>query len=435
MRKSYVESSTCHQRDKNNIMKRNLNLSSLNLMGILLLSIFAFVPLHAQTLQEQRAHLAPTPPMGWMSWNLFQDKINEQNLREMADAMVSQGLDKLGYRYIFIDDCWQGGRDNRNNIIPDPQKFPSGMKALCDYIHSLGLKVGIYSCAAPLTCAGFTASLGFEEQDAQTFASWGIDYLKYDYCNAPEDCETAEKRYRAMAEALTKSGRDIALGACEWGPRKPWLWAAQAGAQTWRTTFDIRDMWTDSIQKKGGVGILDDINENADLAQYAGPGHWNDMDMLNCGLYGKGGPSSDLGGTGCTDTEYQTQMSLWCMLGSQLSLSCDLRTLNAETRRIIGNEEIIAIDQDPLGKVARRVLQTPQCQVFLRPLSGDRYAVAILNHTDRPQHPMVRLTDLDLKGKYRFRDVWQHRDLGKTSSCQPRLHPHETTVYVLRKND
>lgn len=403
-----------------------------HLIGTLLLCLLTSTPLRAQDLQQQRAHLAPTPPMGWMSWNLLQDKINEQNLREMADAMVAQGLDKLGYRYIFIDDCWQGGRDNRNNMIPDPQKFPSGMKALCDYIHSKGLKVGIYSCAAPLTCAGFTASLGFEDQDARTFAKWGIDYLKYDYCNAPSDRATAEKRYRTMAEALSKSGRDIAFGACEWGPRQPWLWAAQAGAQTWRTTYDIRDMWTDSIQKKGGVGILDDINTNAELAEYAGPGHWNDMDMLVCGLYGKGGPSSDLGGTGCTDTEYQTQMSLWCMLGSQLSLSCDLRTLNAATRRIIGNEEAIAINQDPLGHVARRVLQTAQCQVFLRPLSGGRYALAILNHTDQPQRIKLHLAALGLQGKFRFRDIWRHKDLSKSYRCQVRLQPHETAVYVLK---
>ena len=281
-----------------------------------------------------RTKLAQTPPMGWMSWNQFSSKINEDLIKEMADAMVSGGFRDAGYQYIFIDDCWQGGRDNRNNIIPDPQKFPHGIKALADYVHSKGLKLGIYSDAAPLTCAGYTASYGFEEQDAKTFAHWGIDYLKYDYCNAPSDRATAEKRYKAMADALSKSGRDITFGICEWGGRQPYLWAYQAGGQVWRTTYDIRDMWKDTLHQ-GGIGILDDINQNADLHAYAGPGHWNDMDMLVVGLYGKGGPSSDLGGVGCNDIEYETQMSMWCMLGSPLAMSNDLRNVNAATRRIL----------------------------------------------------------------------------------------------------
>ena len=197
----------------------------------------------AQTKTVNDSLLAPTPPMGWMTWNYFADNINEKDIREMADAMVSSGMLEAGYDHVFIDDGWQGGRDNKNNIIADPIKFPSGIKALAEYVHSKGLKLGIYSDAAPLTCAGYTASLHFEEQDAKTFASWNVDYLKYDYCGAPDDMEVAKTRYKIMADALRKSGRNISFGICEWGDRKPWLWGAQVGGQLWRTTADIRDKW------------------------------------------------------------------------------------------------------------------------------------------------------------------------------------------------
>lgn len=206
------------------------------------------------TATTERGKLAPTPPMGWMTWNMFKGDISEQLIKEIADAMVESGLRDAGYKYVFIDDLWQGGRDNRNNIIPDPKKFPNGIKALADYVHSKGLKLGIYSDAAQLTCGGCTASYGFEEQDARTFASWGVDYLKYDYCNAPEDSATARLRYKTMADALSKSGRDIVLGICEWGQRNGEEWCEHVGGQLWRTSSDVRDMWKD-IVNQGGVGI------------------------------------------------------------------------------------------------------------------------------------------------------------------------------------
>lgn len=227
----------------------------------------------AEEAPTPRKQLAPKPPMGWMTWNLFQGNINEQLIRETADAMVEGGFRDAGYEYIFIDDLWQGGRDRQNNIIPDPEKFPSGIKALADYVHSKGLKLGIYSDAAQLTCGGWTASLGFEEQDARTFASWGIDYLKYDYCNAPEDSATARQRYRTMADALQKSGRDIVLGICEWGQRQCEEWCEEVGGQLWRTSYDVRDMWKD-IVKEGGMGILDIVDITAPLAKHARPGQW-----------------------------------------------------------------------------------------------------------------------------------------------------------------
>ncbi len=384
----------------------------------------------AQT--TDRSKLAPTPPMGWMSWNFFGEDINEENLKATADLMVSEGFLDAGYEYLFIDDCWQGGRDNRNNIIADPVKFPSGIKALADYVHSKGLKLGIYSDAAPLTCAGYTASLGFEEQDAKTFAEWDVDYLKYDYCGAPVDVETAKARYKKMADALTNSGRDIALGVCEWGVRNPATWAGELGGSVWRTSYDVRDMWIDTL-KKGGLGIMDILEETVPVSKYARPGHWNDMDMLIVGLYGKGDASSDLGGVGCSDTEYQSQMSLWCMMASPLAMSNDLRSLNDETRRILLNKEVIAIDQDPLGKAAERVVKTDDYQVFLRPLSGDRYAIAILNTSDKTRNISVSFKDLSLPNRYKVRDVWAHKDLGSRTKWSGKVVSHETKVFVLSK--
>lgn len=386
----------------------------------------------ADSAPTPRHQLARRPPMGWMTWNLFQGKISEQLIRETADAMVEGGFRDAGYEYIFIDDLWQGGRDRFNNIIADPEKFPSGIKALADYVHSKGLKLGIYSDAAQLTCGGWTASLGFEEQDARTFASWGIDYLKYDYCNAPADSATARLRYRTMADALQKSGRDIVLGICEWGQRNAEEWCGQVGGQLWRTSYDVRDMWKDIVHQ-GGMGILDIVNVTAPLAEYARPGQWPDMDMLVVGLDGKGGPSSDLGGVGCTQTEYQTQMSLWCMLSSVLAMTNDLRNVSPDDRRILLNKEIIAINQDPLGKAARRVVNDDTRQVFVRELADGSHAVAILNPSDKRQRVAVDFARLGINGRLTVRDVWQHRDIArKATKWNGMVEPHETKVFVLR---
>ena len=384
------------------------------------------------TATTERGKLAPTPPMGWMTWNMFKGDISEQLIKEIADAMVESGLRDAGYKYVFIDDLWQGGRDNRNNIIPDPKKFPNGIKALADYVHSKGLKLGIYSDAAQLTCGGCTASYGFEEQDARTFASWGVDYLKYDYCNAPEDSATARLRYKTMADALSKSGRDIVLGICEWGQRNGEEWCEHVGGQLWRTSSDVRDMWKD-IVNQGGVGILDIINVTAPLSKQVRHGQWPDMDMLVVGLNGKGGPSSDLGGVGCTYTEYQTQMSMWCMMSSVLALSNDLRHLTPEDKRILLNKEIISIDQDPLGKAAERVVNEAGHQVFVRPLANGSHAVAILNSGDKAQRLSVSFKQLGLTGKYTVRDVWQHRDIARgATKWGGKVQAHETKVFVLR---
>lgn len=389
------------------------------------------------TVNAQKKELAPTPPMGFMTWNFFGIDFNEKDIKTMADAMVSNGLVELGYNYIFIDDGWQGGRDNRNNIIADPEKFPSGMKALADYLHNKGMKLGIYSDAAQLTCEGFTASLGFEEQDAKTFADWNIDYLKYDYCHAPSDVETAKKRYTAMAKALEGCGRAITFAMCEWGDRKPWKWGAKIGGHLWRTTADVRDKWASYVPMPGlhqaGAGIFDIFEINVELNEYAGPNSWNDPDMLLAGLYGKEGPSGHFGGTGCTDTEYKTQMSLWCMMASPLMITCDVRDMNTATKSILANKDIIAIDQDALGKQAKRVLKDDEWHVLVKPLSNGDYAISVLNAASEKRKFKIALKNIGLEGKFNTIDVWTKQTKSNVKTLKLEVASHETMVFRLSK--
>ena len=375
-----------------------------------------------------------TPPMGWMSWNSFGPNINETVIRSTADAMITSGMKQAGYTYIFIDDGWQGGRDSHNNLIPDPKKFPHGIKTLAAYVHSKGLKLGIYSDAAEKTCGGFTGSLGFEEQDAATFAAWGIDYLKYDYCNAPTDAATASARYRTMADALATSGREILLGICEWGERQPWLWAAAAGGTVWRTTGDIRDKWKAKPGEEG-MGILNIVDINADLDQYAQKGHWNDPDMLVVGLHGKKGPASDLGGIGCNDLEYQSQFSLYCIMAAPLAASNDLRNLTVSTKSILTNKEAISIDQDPLGIQGKRKVNDDTWEIFTKPLANGDIAVAILNKADKPMQTNIRWSDLDPglsnTDTYEVRDVWTHQTTTSRATWRQTVAPHETRLLKL----
>lgn len=384
--------------------------------------------------------LAVTPPMGYMTWNFFADNITEKDVKELADAMVQTGLRDIGYNYIFIDDGWQGGRDKYNNIKPDPQKFPSGMKALCDYVHERGMKIGIYSDAALLTCAGYTGSLGFEEKDAKVFAEWGFDYLKYDYCGAPADWKTAIDRYERMSNALKKSGREIVLSICEWGDREPWLWAYKAGGQLWRTTADIRDKWKSSqpVRNAGqlhktGAGILDIVNINAELMSFSGPGRWNDPDMLVVGLYGKKGPSSILGGVGCTDTEYQSQMSLWCLMAAPLMISCDIHNMNAATKAILMNKHAIEINQDPLGKQAERKISDSTWQVFVKPLKNSDVAIGVLNISEKKQTIQLNLSELGIFKKSIMHDLWAGTsDKIKKNTITITVDSHETKLFRLQ---
>jgi alpha-galactosidase len=355
--------------------------------------------------------LAQTPPMGWMSWNLFGRNISDRLIREIADAMATNGMKAAGYRYVCIDDHWHGGRDRHKRLYPHPEKFPQGIKPLADYVHSKGLLLGIYSDAGNMTCGKEPGSFGYEEIDAQTFASWKVDYVKYDYCYAPEDQETAIARYSAMGRALSKTGRPMVYSICEWGPRQPWLWAARAGGHLWRTTWDVRDVWEAGRYEAAITGILEIVDRQAGLEQYAGPGHWNDPDMLVVGLYGKGGATTRKGVASCNDTEYRSQMTLWCLLAAPLLATCDVRSMNDVTREILTNREAIAINQDPLGKQASRVARDGQIDFWLKPLSGGRHALGVLNRGTETKSVTVNWNDLRLKPKQSVHDVWLKKDL------------------------
>jgi len=375
--------------------------------------------------------LALTPPMGWMSWNAFGPNLSEQLIKEIADAMVAGGMRDVGYQYICIDDHWHGRRDADGMIHPNPKKFPNGMKPVADYVHSKGLKLGIYSDAAEHTCGGEPGSYGYEKQDAQRYAEWGIDYLKYDYCGAPKDRQTAIERYGAMARELEKTDRSIVFAVCEWGPRQPWLWAAEAGGNLWRTTWDLRDIWDHRGRYDGGhAGIITVLDKQADLWPYAGPGHWNDPDMLMVGLHGKGLSSSNDRATGCTETEYRSNMSLWSMLAAPLLASCDLRTMDETTRQILTNPEVITVNQDPLGQQGRRVYQQDDIEIWVKPLEDNHLAVAILNRSAETVPFKAAWSAIGIEGRYGVRDLWARENRGVfDTSLTVTLQSHETALF------
>ncbi len=319
--------------------------------------------------------LALTPPMGWMSWNAFGKDLDEAGVLGNARAMVESGMRDAGYEYVCLDDHWHGGRDRDGRLQADATRFPRGIRALADDIHELGLRLGIYTCAGPLTCGGEAGSEGFEELDAQTFAEWGVDYVKDDYCHAPPDREAAVERYRSMGEALARTGRPIVLAVCEWGERAPWEWAPSVGASLWRTTGDIRDAWS------GDGGIITIADQTEPLAEWARPGGWNDPDMLVAGLRGRSRAGA-AGTIGCTEAEYRTQISLWAMMAASLLASCDLRSADPVTFFQLTRPGVLAIDQDPLGRAGRRVARAGEIDTWTRELAGGAAAVAVLNRAD-----------------------------------------------------
>ena len=357
---------------------------------------------------HQHARIAATPPMGWNSWNAFGKGVSEQLIRLMADALVSSGLREAGYTYVVIDDHWHSGRDEHGVLYPDPEKFPSGMPALAEYVHARGLTFGIYSDAGLKTCGGEPGSLGYEEQDARTFASWGVDFLKYDFCFAQDDRATAERLYSKMGSALRQTGRPILFNICEWGHHRPWLWGRSAGGHTWRTTGDIWDGWRDGPHiSQNGIDTIG-FEQQRGLEAYAGPGGWNDPDMLVVGLRGRG----SIGGPGCTDTEYRTHFSLWCLLAAPLMVGCDLLNLDQVSLEILTNPEVLALDQDPLGKQGHRICRLGRCEVWVKPLAGGNLGVGVFNRDDSTQILEVHWSDLDIEGKWHVRDLWLHTDLG-----------------------
>ena len=382
-------------------------------------------------------NLAPTPPMGWNSWNPFGKNVSEQVIRETADAFVSSGLKDAGFNYIVIDDIWQGGRDSVTGLLfPDPERFPSGIKALADYVHSKGLKFGIYSDAGTMTCGDRPGSFGFEERDAKLFAEWGVDYLKYDYCYCPDyaslnnDYRMAIARYKAMGDALKKTGRPIVYSICEWGPRSPWLWGKEVGGHLWRTSYDVGDKWDEPRNEHSQIGVLTSVDVMLDLERFAGPGGWNDPDMLVIGLNNTG----FIKGGGCNEIEYRTQMSMWCMLAAPLMMGCDVRNMDEVTKAILLNKDVIAIDQDLLGKQGYRVYRKDGIEAFKKPLSDNRVAIAFLNRNSKEGKITLSYKDLELDAdaKYTVYDVWTHQDVIQAEgSVSSEMRSHECQVYVL----
>ena len=369
--------------------------------------------------------LAATPPMGWNSWNMFGASVNAEIVKQTADAFVAGGLRDAGYQYIVIDDHWHGGRGADNRLFPDPQKFPDGMKAVSDYVHALGLKFGIYSDAGPLTCGGRPASQDNEEIDAQTFADWGVDFLKYDWCHAEDTRANAEYRYSKMSAALQATGREIVFSICEWGHHRPWLWGARVGGQLWRTTGDIGDSWYNLNASWGCILYgIDSIGfeQQRGLEAYAGPGHWNDTDMLVVGLCGR---SKSIEGAGCTESEYRAHFSLWCMLAAPLMVGCDVRSMEGGTQVILTNREAIAIDQDPLGRQGYRASRNGMAEIWMKPLEDGQLGVGLFNRGDNTCPIPVSWSDLEISGKYQVRDLWAHADMGVFDSLyRTEVEPH-----------
>src|SRR5437762_10566527 len=335
--------------------------------------------------------LAKTPPMGWNSWNKFAGRVDDAAVRSMADAMATNGMKDAGYQYINIDDTWEASRDPQGNITTN-KKFPD-MKTLADYVHSKGLKIGIYSSPGPNTCAGYEGSYGHEEQDAKTYAEWGIDYLKYDWCGARNLYKDEEMQavYQIMGEALLKVGRPILYSLCQYGRAEVWKWGPEVGGNTSRTTGDIRDTW-ESMSK---IGFAQDA-----LAPYAAPGHWNDPDML------------EIGNGGMNDDEYRTQMSLWSILAAPLLAGNDLRGMSPVILEILTNREVIAVNQDKAGKQGRRVAQSGEQEVWARPLADGGHAIGMFNQSAAPATVSVKSGELGLKASpKKGRDLWTHRDV------------------------
>ena len=379
------------------------------LLTILLLLLLPVIG-RAQT----RESLSLTPQMGWSSWNNFQGNINEDIIKSIADAMVASGLKDAGYTYINIDDCWHGKRDADGFIQADPKHFPHGIKALADYVHSRGLKLGIYSDAGSETCAGRPGSLGHEYQDALQYARWGIAYLKYDWCNTTN--VNAQGAYQLMRDALQAAGRPIFFSMCEWGDNHPWRWAKGIG-DSWRIgpdiwcSFDSTRVFPTYIQ----CSVIDCINRNDSLRSYAGPGHWNDPDMLEVG-------------NGLSVNQDRAHFTMWCMMASPLILGNDVRNMSDETKAILTNRDLIAIDQDKLGVQGLRFLIREGLEYWFKPLSNGDWAMTIFNPTRQSLSCSLNWQDFNLTDEevskrstafdqnvYKIKNLWTGRMEGKTT--------------------
>lgn len=334
--------------------------------------------------------VASVPPMGWNSWNHFACDVSDSLIRGTADAMVSSGMRDAGYRYVVIDDCWQVARAADGTIVADSARFPLGIRALADYVHSKGLLFGIYTDAGTKTCQGRPGSLGHEQQDARSYAAWGVDYVKEDWCNAAG--LDARAQYAKFRDALRRTGRPIVLSICEWGSNQPWEWAPAIG-NLWRTTDDISDSWG---------SMLGNLDQSAQHATVAGPGHWNDPDML------------EVGNGGMTDGEYRAHFSMWAIEAAPLIAGNDLRAMSDSTRAILTNAEVIAVDQDSLGAQGLLVwTDGPALQVWAKPLANGDRAVALLNRSDTTARITAWLRRTGIRtDSARVRDLWTHAEVG-----------------------
>lgn len=361
--------------------------------AVLFFSIYAFA--------QKFENLALTPPMGWNSWNTFATNIDEKLIKETLDALIKSGMRDAGYEHVVLDDGWEAReRDKNGKLIPDPEKFPSGMKALGDYIHSKGFKFGIHNCAGTRTCAGYPGGRGHEFEDARTYASWGVDYIKYDWCN--HGTANAEETYKTMRDALYAAGRPIVFSICEWGNNKPWLWGKDVG-HLWRTTGDVTDCYDcQAVYSMGWKPILD---AQVGLEKYAGPGHWNDPDML------------EVGNEGLSVAESRAQFSMWCILAAPLMAGNDVRNMSDEVRDILTNKEVIAINKDLLGKQGYQFMKHPGKEIWVKELSNDAWAVCFFNTGDVPLKIRITWSHIWILrskyNKYKIRDLWQKKDLGE----------------------
>lgn len=350
--------------------------------------------------------LALTPPLGWNSWNVWANRVDAGKVRDAADQLISAGLAAHGFQYVNIDDCWQGERDASGVLQPNA-KFPD-MKALTEYVHSKGLKMGIYSSPGPKTCAGFNGSWQHEGLDADTYAGWGIDYLKYDWCSygdvaTGEGLEKQIKPYRLMGAALKKTNRDILYSLCQYGMADVWKWGPSIGGNAWRTTGDIQDNWS-SLR-----GIFTSQNGHE---KYVGPGYWNDPDMLMVGIVGFGNTHP----THLKPNEQITHISMWSLLSSPLLIGCDLTRLDPFTKALLTNDDVLDVNQDPLGRPAGRISENGDAQIWARPLFDGTKAVGLVNLGSERQNIAVSWSQLGLSGSQPVRDLWQRKDLGRFAS-------------------
>ena len=375
---------------------------------LLVASVLAATHAHAQKYEQ----LALTPPMGWNSWNKFACNVDETIIRQTADAIVSSGMKDAGYQYVNIDDCWHGARDSLGFMHADTARFPSGIKALADYVHSRGLKLGVYSDAGAKTCGGRPGSRGYEYQDALMYATWGVDYLKYDWCNTQG--LKGEGAYMTMRDALFATGRPIILSICEWGTDTPWIWGPKIG-HLWRTTGDIHSCF-DCVKDHGtwkAWGVMQILDMQKGLRQYAGPGHWNDPDMMEVG-------------NGLTASEDRAHFSMWAMLAAPLISGNDIRSMPADVAGVLTNREAIAVDQDSLGVQGFRYSARDSVEIWFKPLVRGDWAMVVLNRGQavrsvsfdwRREHVSDSLSNRTAsfgETSYRVRDLWTRKELGTT---------------------